>query len=224
MIVATLLSCLLCAGQAETKDTVEIDVRPYIETAVDDFMKRKDAALSKVCSVQIDFCKIRGDAVIGISVIPKDSLWKFFLSDIDTIGTSYVSISYIERGGSLFYWYVDGNTLTQETYDKLDEYDFIERRNVPDHSWLLGESGCFDDGKKVHQYYFNCGKHDRFKRRYHIATCLPKCMFIRKPNEFRGKTIVLTGEYPPYVYTPMPSPKKQLKYKKRKLRKQLAAD
>lgn len=224
MIVAALLSCLLCNWQVETKDTVEIDVRPYIETAADDFMKRKDAAQSNVCSILIDCCKIHRDAVIGITVIPKDSLWEFLLSDIDTIGTSYVSISYIERENFLFYWYVDGNVLTQEIYDKLDEYDCIERRNVPDHSWLIGEGVCFNDGQKVHQYYFSCGNPARFRRTYHTVQRLPKRMFIRKTNEYRGKTIVLTGEFPPHVYKdrlPMARPKKQLKYKIKRMFKKV---
>ena len=80
------------------------------------------------------------------------------------MGTSFVSISYIERDGKLFYWDTDDSCLTQEIYEVLLKYDFIERRNVPSQEYLLGERGYFQDEVK------------HYKRQYSSVAKLPKGM------------------------------------------------
>ena len=172
-----LLSLLFCSFQIEPEYTADVDVRPYVHTVIEDFKKRKDVKESSVFSLLIGEIEIKGKDVIEISVIPKDSLWRFLLSNVDSLGSHAVSIEYEEIDGQLFYWYVEGNVLTQEVYDKLMEYDFIERRDVPDRRYLVGEGSCFQDGTKTHQYFFLKGNHKRFKRRYEIYSCPPKRMF-----------------------------------------------
>lgn len=174
---SVLLSLLFCSFQIEPKDTADVDVRPYVHTVIEDFKKRKDVKESDVVSLLIREMEIKGKDVIEISVFPEDSLWRFLLSNADSLGSPAVSIEYEEIDGQLFYWDVEGNVLTQEVYDKLMEYDFIERRDVPDRRYLVGERGCFQDGTKTHQYFFLKGNHKRFKRRYEICFCPPKRMF-----------------------------------------------
>ena len=149
-------------------------MRPYVSTAIDDFLTRKEACNSEVFSVFIMNHKIDNSIVIEITILPEDAQWKFLLSNADSLGTPFVSISYIERNDKLFYWYVDDSCLTQEVYDILLKYDFIERRDVPSREWLLGERGYFQDGVKNHQYYFCKCNPERFKRRYASVTKLPK--------------------------------------------------
>ena len=85
------------------------------------------------------------------------------------MGTSFVSISYIERDGKLFYWDIDDSSLTQEVYDVLLKYDFIERRDVPSQEYLLGERGYFQDEVKQ-------SNPNDYKRRYSSVAKLPKGM------------------------------------------------
>ena len=108
-----------------------LDVKPFVSTAIDDFLTQKEAGSSDVFSVLIEDYVIDGSEIIGVTILPKDSRWKFLLSNEDSLGTSFVSISYIERDGKLFYWDTDDSCLTQEIYEVLLKYDFIERRNVP---------------------------------------------------------------------------------------------
>ena len=157
-----------------------IDVKPYVETALNDFVNRKDAALSNVFYILIQKHKIDNLDVLELSVLPEDEHWKFLLSNCDSLGTHCVSIDYVERDYKLFYWDVDGANLTQEVYNVLLKYDFIERRDVPNQEWLIGERGYFQDGVKNQQYYFCKSDPKHFKRRYSSASKLPKRMKCRK--------------------------------------------
>lgn len=143
-------------------------VRPFVETAINDFLKRKDASKSDVFSIGISEYKNNISDVIKLSVFPQDSLWRFLLSNADSLGTKEISISYIEIDNKLFYWDVNDSYLSPEVYDILIKYDFIERRNVPTQGWLVGERGHFDDGNKINQYYFCKTDPIRFKRTYSV--------------------------------------------------------
>jgi hypothetical protein len=153
--------------------TTTIDLRPFISTAINDFLTTKEASNSDVFNVLITYHKIEESEVIGVNILPEDSQWKFLLSNADSLGTSYISISYIERDDKLFYWHTDDSCLTQDVYDILLKYDFIERRDVPSHEWLL-DRGYFQDGVRNYQYYFFKCNHERFKRRYSSVIKLPK--------------------------------------------------
>lgn len=156
--------------------TTTFDAKPFVSTAIDDFLTRKEADESNVFGLLIKNYKIDGSDIVKVTIIPEDSQWKFLLSNADSLGTSVVSISYIERNGKLFYWYVNDSCLTQDVYDILLKYNFIERRDVPSQEWLIGERGYFQDGDKDYQYYFcKCNPY-RFKRRYSSVTKLPKRM------------------------------------------------
>ena len=176
IIFSVLLSLLFCSFQIEPKDTADVDVRPYVHTVIEDFKKRKDVKESDVVSLLIREMEIKGKGVIEISVFPEDSLWRFLLSNADSLGSPAVSIEYEEIDGQLFYWNVEGNVLTQEVYDKLMEYDFIERRDVPDRRYLVGERQ-FPGREKDQSVFFLKGNHKRFRRRYEICFCPPKRMF-----------------------------------------------
>lgn len=160
--------------------TKVFDVRPFVSMSIDDFLTRKDAGSSDVFGVLINNHKIDDSDIIEVVILPEDPQWKFLLSNADSLGTPVVSISYIERNGKLFYWDVADLGLTQEVYDILLKYDFIERRDVPSQEWLLGERGYFQDGVKIHQYYFCKCNPDSFKRRYSSVTKLPKRMKCNK--------------------------------------------
>ncbi len=166
--------------------TTAIDERPFVCTAIEDFLTRKDASSSDVFSILISYHKIEDSEIIGVCILPEDSNWKFLLSNADSLGTSYISISYIERDNKLFYWYTDNSYLTQEVYDVLLKYDFIERRDVPDHGWLL-ERGYIQDGVKNYQYYFCKCNHKRFKRRYSSITKLPKRIRCSKCGKYSNR-------------------------------------
>lgn len=157
-------------------ETATLDVKPFVNTAIDDFLTQKEAGSSDVFSVLIENYEIGGSEIIGLTILPKDSQWKFLLSNADSLGTSFVSISYIERDGKLFYWDIDDSSLTQEVYDVLLKYDFIERRDVPSQEYLLGERGYFQDGVKYYQYYFCKDNPNDYKRRYSSVAKLPKRM------------------------------------------------
>ena len=166
----------LLFGCYDTSDT--LDVRPFVNTAIDDFLTRKESDKSNVFCVLIMNHKIYDFDVLEVTILPEDPQWKFLLSNADSLGTSFISISYIERDNKLFYWNTDDSCLTQEVYDVLLKYDFIERRDVPDQSWLLGR-GYFQDETKNHQYYFCKCNHERYKRRYSSVTKFPKRMGCR---------------------------------------------
>jgi len=144
------------------------DFNPFVETVIDDFLRRKDASHSNVFSIGIWEYKNNISDIIKLDVFPQDSLWRFLLSNADSLGTKEVSISYIEKDNKLFYWDVSDSWLTQEVYDILMKYDFIERRDVPNQGWLVGERGYFDDGDKIYQYYFCKTDPNHFKRRYSV--------------------------------------------------------
>lgn len=167
VLLSFLLACL---------DVESFDPRPFVSTAINDFLTRKESENSDVFGVLIMNHNINGSDIIEITILPEDSHWKFLLSNVDSLGTSLISISYIERNNKLFYWNTDDSCLTQEVYDVLLKYDFIERRDVPTQEWLIGERGYFQDGTKNHQYYFCKYTPERFKRRYSSIRKLPKRM------------------------------------------------
>ena len=177
--IAVILMILAVANTFAQNGSV-IDVKPYVETALNDFICRKDAALSNVFSILIQTHKIDNSDVLELSFLPEDKHWKFLLSNSDSLGTPYVSIDYLERDCKLFYWYVDGANLTQDVYDVLLKYDFIERRDVPNQEWLIGARGYFQDGVKICQYFFSKSDPKHFKRRYSSVKKLPKRMNCRK--------------------------------------------
>ena len=160
--------------------TAMLDMRPFVSTAIDDFLTRKEADSSDVFGVLIMYHKNDGSDIIEVSILPEDSQWKFLLSNEDSLGTPFISISYIERNGKLFYWDVNNSFLTQKIYDVLLKYDFIERRDVPSQEWLLGERGYFRDGIKNHQYYFCKCNSECFKRRYSSISKFPKSLKCKK--------------------------------------------
>ena len=144
------------------------DFNPFVETVIDDFLRRKDVSHSNVFSIGIWEYKNNISDIIKLDVFPQDSLWRFLLSNADSLGTKEVSISYIEKDNKLFYWDVSDSWLTQEVYDILMKYDIIERRDVPNQGWLVGERGYFDDGDKIYQYYFCKTDPNHFKRTYSV--------------------------------------------------------
>ena len=156
--------------------TSTLDLRPFVSTAVDDFLTRKEARSSDVFGVLIMNHEIAGPDIVEVTISPEDSHWKFLLSNADSLGTPFVSIAYLERNGKLFYWNVDGSCLTKEVYDVLLKYDFIERRDVPSQEFLIGERGYFQDGVKNYQYYFCKYNPKHYKRRYSSISRLPKRM------------------------------------------------
>lgn len=168
-----MLTVLLSLFLSCCDTTTVFDVRPFVSTAIDDFLTRKDAGRSDVFGVLVMNHKIKSSDILEVCIIPEDAKWKFMLSNADTLGTSYISISYIERDGKLFYWNTDDSCLSQDVYDVLLKYDFIERRDVPDQEWLLGR-GYLQDGVKNHQYYFCKCNPERFKRRYSSVSKLPR--------------------------------------------------
>ena len=177
--IAITLMILAVANTFAQNESV-VDVKPYVETVLNDFICRKDAALSNVFSILIQTHKIDNSDVLELSFMPEDKHWKFLLSNSDSLGTPYVSIDYLERDCKLFYWYVDGANLTQDVYDVLLKYDFIERRDVPNQEWLIGARGYFQDGVKTQQYYFCKSDPKHFKRRYSSVNKLPERMKCRK--------------------------------------------
>lgn len=175
MLTILLLFLITCCDT-----TAAFDVRPFVSTAINDFLTRKEAGNSDVFGVLIMNHKIDYSDIIEVTILPEDAQWKFLLSNADSLGTPFVSISYIERNDKLFYWNVDDSCLTQEVYDILLKYDFIERRDVPSQEWLLGERGYFQDGVKNHSYYFCKCNPESFKRRYSSVMKLPKRMKCNK--------------------------------------------
>lgn len=151
-----------------TSQIDSFDFSPFVETVIDDFLRRKDASHSNVFSIGIWEYKNNISDIIKLDVFPQDSLWRFLLSNADSLGTKEVSISYIEKDNKLFYWDVSDSWLTQEVYNVLMKYDFIERRDVPNQGWLVGERGYFDDGDKIYQYYFCKTDPNHFKRTYSV--------------------------------------------------------
>ena len=73
--------------------TATLDVKPFVSTAIGDFLTQKEAGSSDVFSVLIENYEIDGSEIIGLTIIPNDSQWKFLLSNADSLGTSFVSIS-----------------------------------------------------------------------------------------------------------------------------------
>ncbi|MBR2128691.1 MAG: hypothetical protein IJ940_07490 [Bacteroidales bacterium] len=129
-------------------------------------MKRKDKKRSDVFSLFIRKYRIQNCDVVNITVLPHNDNWKFLLSNADSLGSSVVSIAYVEREGKLFYWDVDGSYLTQDVYNVLQKYDFIEHRDVPDQSWIRFERGEYRDGEKNYSYYFCKKDPNHFRRTY----------------------------------------------------------
>lgn len=144
----------------------DVDLEPFIYTTLNDFMKRKDKKRSDVFSLFIRKYRIQNCDVVNITVLPHNDNWKFLLSNADSLGSSVVSIAYVEREGKLFYWNVDGSYLTQDVYNVLQKYDFIEHRDVPDQSWIRFERGEYRDGEKNYSYYFCKEDPNHFRRTY----------------------------------------------------------
>lgn len=144
----------------------DVNLGPFINTTLNDFMKRKDKNRSDVFHLVINKYRIRNCDVVNITVMDKNDNWKFLLSNADSLGSSVVSISYEEREGKLFYWDVVGSCITQDVYDVLMKYDFIERRNVPDQFWIRFERGEYRDGVKHYSYFFCKEDPNHFRRTY----------------------------------------------------------
>lgn len=161
------------AALAEMEAEEQAFLRPFIETAISDFLKRKDAKKSDVFSIMTSYHAVGGEDAVCVSVHPHGDAWKFLLAETEGIGSPHVSVSYIEQDGKMFYWCIDGGVLTQEVYDILVKYDFIEHRGTGLQESLNLERGCFDDGTKVQQYYFRKSAPSQFKRTYSIWTKLP---------------------------------------------------
>lgn len=161
------------AALAEMEAEEQAFLRPFIETAISDFLKRKDAKKSDVFSIMTSYHAVGGEDAICVSVHPQGDAWKFLLAETEGIGSPHVSVSYIEQDGKMFYWCIDGGVLTQEVYDMLVKYDFVEHRGADLQESLNLERGCFDDGTKVQQYYFRKSDPSQFKRTYSIWTKLP---------------------------------------------------
>ena len=103
-----MLTLLLSIFFTYLVSTEIFDVKPFVSTAIDDFLTRKDAQTSDVFCVLINSHKIGDSDVVEVTILPEDMECKFLLSNEDSLGTPAVSISYIERNGKLFYWNVDG--------------------------------------------------------------------------------------------------------------------
>ena len=148
-------------------------------TAIEDFVKTSARKESNVFSISSANYRVSRNhnlvELIKVSISSKDSSWTFLMSNSDSIGKPYIyNIGLEERDGKLFYWDKEGEgILTQEIYDKLTEYNFIKHVDVPSQEWLVGAIGCFDDSKKVTQYYFELGNSRKFKKTRSIWTKIP---------------------------------------------------
>ena len=68
-----------------------LDVKPFVSTAIDDFLTQKESGSSDVFSVLIEDYVIDGSEIIGVTILPEDSRWRFLLSNEDSLGTSSVA-------------------------------------------------------------------------------------------------------------------------------------
>ena len=96
MLILLLSLFFSCQDTAAT-----FDVRPFVSTAIDDFLTRKDADESDVFGVFIRNTVINDSDILEMSILPKDAYWKFLLSNDDSLGVSYISISYIAYSGAM---------------------------------------------------------------------------------------------------------------------------
>ena len=147
----------------------------YIHTSINDFCKRKDLRKSNIFGVLLDTLSIKGTTLMRVTICPDDTVSCHLLSNADSVGKPYyIGISYIEKCQKLFHWINDeiNPILDEKTYDKLVEYNYIKRVNVPSHEYLL-RGGMLDDGTKIRQYYFVKGHPYKFKMTYSIWHKLP---------------------------------------------------
>lgn len=147
----------------------------YIQTSINDFCKRKDTCKSNIFSVLFDTLSVRGVTLMRVTICPDDTVSCYLLSNADSVGKPYyIGISYIEKYRKLFHWINDdiNPILDEKTYDKLVEYNYIKRVNVPSHEYLLRRA-ILDDGTKIRQYYFIKGQPYKFRMTYSIWHKLP---------------------------------------------------
>lgn len=160
---------------AQNKKTPQ-DIESYIYPAVDNFLKKKDAEKSSVFEISCDNIKSGKFDLVKITIIPMYEYDVFYLTNTDSIGKPYHSIiSYIEKEGKLFYWYDDnaGSILTEKIYNKLLEYNFIKRVDLPSPEWLITLYAPGGQEIKLWHYYFVNGKYNKFKKNYSIWTRIP---------------------------------------------------
>ena len=171
----TLLLAILFANIVNSQSQSDINL-PYIKVAIEDFLKRKDSKKSDVFAIYSDNIRLNHNELILIEIIPEDSCCAYLLSNADGINKPYIyDIHLIEIKNKLFHWLGTSTNvlLRQKIVDKLIEYNFIKRIDVPTQEWLLGAKPNIDF-RKIRQYYFIKGEYEKYKTTYSEIRKIPK--------------------------------------------------
>lgn len=135
------------------------DFNTALENAISDFQKTRLNKKHNVFSV--DFKEVN-ESVIGISILPVD--YTYYITLIDTIGSTRLPTKHVVKEGKLFYWYDSDYGLTKALVDDFHQFNLIDSVDHADLVALLGLGTYFDDGAKGIHYYFCKNDLTKYKR------------------------------------------------------------
>lgn len=100
------------------------------------------------------------DGVSNTKIMPHE----FYITLVDTLGSTRLPTRHSIRDGKLFCWHDPGYGLTQEMIDVLLEFNVAERVNISDLILLLGYGGRYDHNGYGADYYLCKNDPRNYKR------------------------------------------------------------
>lgn len=136
----------------------------FVEYFARDYLRRNKRALSRskskrhdVVSVHITSSKDQTQ-VKFLAMNPDDA---FVVTPTDTIGSSRISISFIEVDTVLFFWDDENTCLSEDVIKILGKYDFVR---FSENEWEYIFHGVNDDGLYIPTYTFSKGNIRHYHR------------------------------------------------------------
>lgn len=141
-----------------------------IKIAIEDFLRCRLCKNHNVFSVntfergEYDRYEI-SDKLITVSILPKEtSEPQYYITLVDTVGSTRLPTRYIIKNGKLFYWHDSEYGLTEETIKLFLEFKLAEPLNISDLALLLGQEVWGDGKTKGMDYYFCKTDLNNYKR------------------------------------------------------------
>ncbi len=141
-----------------------------IEIAITDFLK---CSLRKKYSAFYVSIYDRGeydryeisDNLIVISILPSEtSAPQYYITPIDTIGSTRLPTRHLIKDGKLFYWHDSDYGLTEETIRVFREYNLADQYENSRLDDIFGQEVYGDDFAKSAQYYMCKNDPTNYKR------------------------------------------------------------
>ncbi len=170
LLLAFIFAAFCCSIMSQPVTPITESHNQAIEIAITDFLKcnlrKKYSAFSVSIYEKSKYDRYEvSDNLIVVSILPSETTApQYYITSVDTLGTTRLPTRHIIKDGKLFYWYDSDYGLTEETIRVFRDYNLVDLLENSGLDHIMGQEVYGDDFAKAAQYYMCKNDLTNYKR------------------------------------------------------------